>query len=111
MKNLNYFSLRTSFASDANFIQVVPLRRRMFWKIAFICGCLLFPNFLQAGEPLALELSSVVEVTGNGVFLQQLVSSSQTVPALRLCDSPEVGKTLELSRAQINDLLAAAAPG
>jgi flagella basal body P-ring formation protein FlgA len=112
MINLNYFNLRPPFASGVNFIRSAGLRRWiLFWKIAFICGCLLFPNFLRAGEPLALELSSVAEVTGSGVFLQQLVSSGQTVPALRLCDSPEVGKTLELSRAQINDLLTAAAPG
>ncbi len=69
-----------------------------------------FLNDSQAAETPTLKLASVAEVTGNGVFLQQLVNSDQTLPALRLCDAPQVGKTLDLSRSQISTLLATAAP-
>ena len=55
-------------------------------------------------------LFSVAQVDGEGVFLQQVVKSRQPLPAMKLCDSPAFGKTTELSRAQVNDLIAAAAP-
>jgi len=69
-----------------------------------------FINSLQASSSPALQLAPVAEVTGDGVFLQQMVTYSQPLPDLRLCDAPAVGATLALSRAQINDLLAAAYP-
>ena len=59
----------------------------------------------------SLELATTAEVDSRGVFLQQLVKSSQPLPALKFCDAPEFGKTRVLTRAQINDLLATAAPG
>ncbi|HEY1790736.1 MAG TPA: flagellar basal body P-ring formation chaperone FlgA [Verrucomicrobiae bacterium] len=65
---------------------------------------------LQAAQSVALQLAPAAQVTGNGVFLQQLATSTQPVPEIRLCDAPAVGASRELSRAQINDLLAAAAP-
>jgi flagella basal body P-ring formation protein FlgA len=69
-----------------------------------------FASGLQAMQPPAFQLAPVVQVTGDGVFLQQVVTSSQPLPDLRLCDAPALGATVELSRSQINDLLAAAAP-
>jgi flagella basal body P-ring formation protein FlgA len=72
--------------------------------------CLGAAHCLQAAESTAFQLSPVAQVTGSGVFLQQIVTSSQPLPDVRLCDAPAVGATLELSRSQINDLLAAAAP-
>jgi flagella basal body P-ring formation protein FlgA len=90
------------------------VRRRAYaWKLAFVLICFngCFIRCLQASQSPVLQLLPVAQVTGNGVFLQQLVTSSQPLPALRLCDPPAVGVTLELSRSQINDLLAAAAPG
>lgn len=82
------------------------------WKVVFVLFCLNsgFMNCLQAVQPPSLELAPVTEVTGDGVFLQQIAASSQPLPPVRLCDAPAVGTTLELSRAQINNLLAAAAP-
>lgn len=84
--------------------------RSLVWKmiLALSCGCLF--NCVQASDSTALQLAPVVEVTGKGVFLQQIVTSSRLLPDVRLCDAPAVGATLEMSRAQINDLLAANEP-
>ncbi|HEX3624924.1 MAG TPA: flagellar basal body P-ring formation chaperone FlgA [Verrucomicrobiae bacterium] len=76
--------------------------------VAFLCIGAAY--CLQASDPAALQLASAAQVTGSGVFLQQLVTSGEPLPNVRLCDAPAVGATVELSRAQINDLLAAAAP-
>lgn len=65
---------------------------------------------LHASDSATLQLAPVAQVTGTGVFLQQLVTSAQPLPDIRLCDAPDVGGGLELSRARINDLLAAEAP-
>ncbi len=59
----------------------------------------------------SFELATSAEVDSRGVFLQQLVKSDQPLPALRLCDAPEFGKTTTLTRSQINHLLATVAPG
>jgi len=82
------------------------------WKVVAVVFCLFggFINSLQASPSPTLQLAPVAEVTGDGVFLHQILTSSQSLPNLRLCDAPAVGDTLALSRAQINDLLAAAAP-
>jgi flagella basal body P-ring formation protein FlgA len=64
---------------------------------------------LKADDSL-YQLAPAAEVTSDGVYLQQLVKSDQALPALRLCDAPQLGATTELSRSQINDLLAAADP-
>jgi flagella basal body P-ring formation protein FlgA len=85
-----------------------PVFRAMI-ILAGVCFSGWFVNCLAA-EPSGLQLVPVAEVTGDGVFLQQVVKSIQTLPALRLCDAPQVGATLELSRSQVNDLLAVAAP-
>ncbi|HTV41937.1 MAG TPA: flagellar basal body P-ring formation chaperone FlgA [Candidatus Sulfotelmatobacter sp.] len=76
--------------------------------VAFLC--LGAGHCLQASETAALQLVPVAEVTGNGVFLQQIIKSSAPLPDIRLCDSPALGAALELSRNHIDDLLAAAAP-
>ncbi len=95
-----------------NYFNFRAPRRAYAWKLAFVLICFnaCFFNCLQASQPSAFQLLPVAQVTGDGVFLQQLVTSSQPLPNLRLCDPPAVGATLELSRSQINDLLAAAAP-
>ena len=76
--------------------------------LAFLC--LGAGHCLHASEAGALQLAPVAEVTGSGVFLKQVITSSRPLPNVRLSDPPAVGTALELSRAQINDLLAAAAP-
>jgi flagella basal body P-ring formation protein FlgA len=69
-----------------------------------------FGCYSHAGQFPAFQLSPIAEVTGNGVYLQQIVKSDQPLPTLHLCDAPQVGASMELSRSQINDLLATAAP-
>jgi flagella basal body P-ring formation protein FlgA len=53
---------------------------------------------------------SAAQVDGEGIFLQQIAKAAQPLPALKLCDAPAFGKTFELSRAQVNDLIAVVAP-
>jgi flagella basal body P-ring formation protein FlgA len=65
---------------------------------------------LPAGAETALQLTAYTQVDSHGVYLSELVKSSQPLPFVRLCDPPEFGKTSALSRLEINDLLAAAAP-
>jgi flagella basal body P-ring formation protein FlgA len=72
--------------------------------------CLGFSCCAHAEDSGAYQLAPAAQVTSAGVFLQQLITSTQPLLNVRLCDAPAVGASLELSRAQINDLLAAAAP-
>jgi flagella basal body P-ring formation protein FlgA len=81
---------------------------RWLMVFLFVSGCLL--DSLQAAESPALQLAPSAEVTGSGVFLPELIQPNQPLPDVRLCDAPALGKTAELTRAQINHLLAAAAP-
>lgn len=78
-----------------------------------LLACLLLHLAIRANasEPAALSLLSGAQVDGGGVYLAELVTSTNPLPAVRLCDSPVFGKTTELSRAQVNRLIAAAAPG
>ena len=69
-----------------------------------------FPSNIRAGEAPPLQLIAVAPVSGDGVFLPQIFTSAQPLPAIRLCDAPAFGKNLILNRAQICDLLAANAP-
>lgn len=88
-----------------------PINFLRAWKTILAVFCLHWAlNEAQATESSVFQLALSAEVTSDGVFLQQLVKSDQPLPALRLCDAPKAGATLELSRLQINDLLAAAAP-
>ena len=66
---------------------------------------------LRAGEAPPLQLLAAAPVSGDGIFLPQIFSSAQPLPAIRLGDAPAFGKNLILTRAQICDLLAANAPG
>jgi flagella basal body P-ring formation protein FlgA len=69
-----------------------------------------FTSNIRAGEAPPLQLLAVAPVSGDGIFLPQIFSSAQPLPAIRLADAPAFGKNLTLSRAQICDLLAANAP-
>ncbi|HEX4349681.1 MAG TPA: flagellar basal body P-ring formation chaperone FlgA [Verrucomicrobiae bacterium] len=82
-----------------------------------ICSLLLwtclggsFTSTVRAGEAPPLQLLSVAPVSGDGIFLPQIFTSTQPLPAIRLADAPAFGKDLVLSRAQICNLLAANAP-
>ncbi len=65
---------------------------------------------LVASEAPPLQLNAVAPVCGDGVFLPQIFSSAQPLPAIKLCDAPAFGKNLVLTREQLGDLLAANAP-
>ena len=65
---------------------------------------------VNASDATTFSLFSVVQTGGEGVFLQQLVKAASPLPALKLCDSPAFGKITELTRAQVNNLIATAAP-
>ena len=70
-----------------------------------------FTSNTSAGEVPPLQLLAVAPVSGDGIFLPQVFSSPQPLPAIRLADAPAFGKNVTLSRAQICDLLSANAPG
>ena len=94
--------------------QAVRGLRFIFTRWQFLAALMVLSGgFLQAARAdstNALTLTTTAEVDSRGVFLQQLVKSSQPVPELKLCDAPQFGKTTVLTRTQINKLLAAAAP-
>lgn len=80
-------------------------------KIILTVVCLCWRvDGLQAADSQALQLMPAAQVTSDGVFLQQIIKSSEPLPAVRLCDAPAISQTLELSPSQINNLLATAAP-
>ena len=85
--------------------------RSFCWLLLWTCLGGGFTSNTSAGEAPPFQLIAVAPVSGDGVFLPQIFSSDQPLPAIRLCDAPAFGKNLILSRAQIGDLLAANAPG
>jgi flagella basal body P-ring formation protein FlgA len=86
-----------------------PARR---WQVlfVFIFALLGTTSVLPAAVPSTFNLAANTQVDSTGIFLRQLVKSDQPLPALRLTDAPEFGKTLELTRQQIADFVATAAP-
>jgi flagella basal body P-ring formation protein FlgA len=74
------------------------------------CLFLLFAIPAGSAEVAALQLQANVQVDSEGIFLQQIASSTEALPVLKLCPAPAFGQTTELTRAQINDLLAKVAP-
>jgi flagella basal body P-ring formation protein FlgA len=69
-----------------------------------------FEPVLIASEAPPLQLNASAQVCGDGVFLPQLFSSTQPLPAVKLCDAPEFGRNLVFTRDQLCDLLASNAP-
>ncbi len=66
-----------------------------------------FVPSLVAGEATSFQLNAVAPVSGDGVFLPQVFTSTDPLPAVRLCDAPAFGKNLILTRAQVSALLSA----
>jgi flagella basal body P-ring formation protein FlgA len=69
-----------------------------------------FLTTTQASEPSPVQLNAVAPVCGDGVFIPQLFTSTQPLPAIRVCDAPTFGKNITLSREQLAQLLASNAP-
>jgi flagellar basal body P-ring formation protein FlgA len=65
---------------------------------------------LRADELPPLEIKAVALVSGDGLFVSDVVTSPQPLPAVRLADAPAFGKNLSYTRAQLVELLAAAVP-
>ena len=72
------------------------------------CGSLL-PVFASEPPP-SLSLNAVAPVSGDGVFLPQIFSAADPLPAVKLCAAPAFGKNLIFSREQVAALVAANAP-
>ncbi len=72
------------------------------------CGALL--PVLASEPPSSLVLNAVAPVSSDGVFLPQVFSSADPLPAVRLCDAPAFGKNLILSHDDIAALVASNAP-
>ena len=71
--------------------------------------CLAAGIWRAAADPL-YELATSAQVESGGVYFHQLIKSSQALPDARLCDAPQFGQTAELTRSQVENLLANAAP-
>jgi len=107
-----------NFASRHAPVAILFLRRGVWrWGLSivnrmlvFVCFSILFISCAGAADTAALELSPSAEVASDGVYLQQIIKSSQPLPQVRLCDAPQLGATLQLTPSQINNFLAAAAP-
>jgi flagella basal body P-ring formation protein FlgA len=84
------------------------------WLCSFLLWTCLGGGFslsARAADAPPLQLLAAAPVSGDGIFLPQLFSSTQPLPVIRMGDAPAFGKNLFLNRAQICDLLAANAPG
>lgn len=78
----------------------------------FLFACLGggFAGRVCAGEPSSFQLRSAALVDGAGLFADQLIQSTPALAALRLGDAPVFGQAVTLTRAQLTELLAVAAP-
>ena len=65
-----------------------------------------------AGQTASLSLQPAASVTGEGVFLEQILSSTAgtPLPHLRVADAPALGQSLVLTRTEVAALLHKSAP-
>jgi len=59
------------------------------------------------GTTLPPTASVIDPACGDGVFLPQIFSSTDPLPAVKLCDAPAFGKNLVLTREQVGALITA----
>ncbi|MBI5801373.1 MAG: flagellar basal body P-ring formation protein FlgA [Verrucomicrobia bacterium] len=87
--------------------------KRFLRQLLHRSGFMLALAFPLAGQTASFSLLPGATVTGDGVFLQQLVSADDGSPQphLRVTDAPAVGQSLVLTRDQITALLQKSAPG
>ena len=85
--------------------------RALGWLLLWGCLGGGFALHTCAAEASPLQLLAAAPVSGDGIFLPQIFSSPEPLPAIRLADAPAFGKSLVLTRAQLADLLGANAPG
>jgi flagella basal body P-ring formation protein FlgA len=77
---------------------------RFYFAIAVLA---VFGLSADAGE---LQLNAVAAVSGDGVYLPQIFSAADPLPAIKLSEAPAFGKNLVLSRDKIIELLSQNAP-
>lgn len=83
---------------------------------AFLLSALLGggPRVFAFPEPAAFELLPAAQVDSAGIFLHQIATAKPSVlppQPIRLADAPAFGQAASLSRAQIQEMLKAIAPG
>ncbi len=99
--------------SRFNLVLGTPAAR---WLLALMLGLLCIPfgscaaDSAASGtnESPAIQLRSVVQVDGAGIFLSQLLAGNSELPVLRLCDAPPFGKSVALKRAEVAELVGTA---
>lgn len=86
--------------------------KRTLRKLLHRSGLLLAFALTLPGQTASLSLLPGAVVTGDGVFLEQLLSAEtgSPLPHLRVTDSPAVGQSLLLTRDQVTALLQKSAP-
>lgn len=101
---------------------VIPFQPRRFYPmngllaqlflrvLLFACLGGGFDSSIRASELPPLEIKAVALVSGDGIFLPQVVAAEAPLPAVRLGDAPAFGKNIVLTRAQLAELIANAAP-
>jgi flagella basal body P-ring formation protein FlgA len=107
-----------------NSLQQTPAQRRRAVSLSFLLCVLCAPIFHgRAASALALNgpggteaaswpLAIEAKVDSRGVFLRNVISANftQSLPEIRVADAPAFGRATALTRAQITDALAKAAP-
>jgi len=92
-------------------LSVAPIKqvsaRALLCLLVWACLGGGFTSKLRAGEAPPIQLLAVATVTGDGIFLPQIFTANEPLPAIRLADAPAFGKNVTLTRAQICNLLAA----
>ena len=89
----------------------VKSSRNLVFLFLFACLGGGFALRASAGEPSSFQVRATVSVDGAGIFADQVIQSDPPLAALRLGDAPAFGKATVLTRSQLGELLAAAAPG
>lgn len=86
--------------------------KRVLLNLLLRSGLALAALLPQAGQTASLSLLPGASVTGDGVFLEHLLSNETgtALPHLRIADAPVVGQSLVLTREQVTALLQKSAP-
>src|SRR5687768_16402458 len=103
-----------------NRILTAPPQRHGGVSLSFLlcvlCGLFSFANARANGaalnESASWPLATEAKVDSRGIFLRNVVAATfnQALPEVRIADAPAFGRVAVYTRAQLNDLLAKAAP-
>jgi flagellar basal body P-ring formation protein FlgA len=98
-----------------NIFLTAPKQRHRGVSLSFLlCAlCSLFSaSFAASSESASWPLATEAKVDSRGIFLRNVVAQTftQPLPEIRIADAPVFGRFAVYTRAQLNDLLAKAAP-